>query len=242
MLGAGPSTVAAAGGLRCSVGRCGGHTPQKCSSGTFLHTHTHPFCHRLTWQKSRWWKGNQACKEEAKKTGLFIASKISFAAKRSLKQKYQLAGWHPQPDFSFNHMAAQCQVSPSTHSFPPSAFQVLSVCSISSSLPWILGYNTLVLAIFIFFSQHFTFLITSTSVILISLGTCLSPLGNLCFFLASVPSPLCTLRRRINFIFFPLNNALTTCVNKLPLPFLRGPLSPSLPSPSVCTLKMSYLS
>lgn len=118
-------------------------------------THTHPFCHRLTWQKSRWWKGNQACKKEAKKTGLFIASKISFAAKRSLKQKYQPAGWHPQPDFSCNHMAAQCRVSPSTYSFPPSAFQVLSVCSISSSLPWILGYNMLVLAIFFPPTFHF---------------------------------------------------------------------------------------
>ena len=60
--------------------------------------------------------------------------------------------------------------------------------------------------------------------IFISLSISLSPLGNLCLFLASVPSLLCTLRRRIHFIFFsPLNNALTTCVNKLLLPFLRGP-------------------
>lgn len=74
-----------------------------------------------------------------------------------------------------------------------------------------------------FFFQHSTFLVTSTSMILISLSTSLSPLGNLCLFVASVPSPFCTLRRRIHFIFFPLNNALTTCVNKLLLPFLRGP-------------------
>lgn len=70
------------------------------------HSLAAPFVSRASVAKSRWWKGNRASKKEAKKAGLFIASKISFTTKRSLKQKYQLAGWHPQPEFSFNHMVA----------------------------------------------------------------------------------------------------------------------------------------
>lgn len=161
-----------------------------------------PFLSQANFAKSRWWEGNWASKKEAKTTGLFIASKISFTAKRSLKQKYQLAGWHPQPEFSFNHMAAQCQISAGAYGFLPSAFQVLSVSAIF--LPLSLRFWDTSCLFLQFFSVfwHSTFLITSTGMILISLSISLSPLGNLCLFLASVPSPLCTLRRRIHFFIF----------------------------------------
>lgn len=185
-----------------------------------------PFLSQSNFAKSRWWNGNQANKKEAKKTGLFIASKISFTAKRSLKQKYQLAGWHPQPEFSFNHMVAQCQISAGAYSFPPSAFQVLSIAAVFLPLSLTLwDTSRLFLQIFfsfltfyfldhqhwydLYFLKHFSF----------SSGKFMS-LSGIC--------PLSSLHTQAKnsflfFFFFPLNNALTTCVNKLPLPFLRGP-------------------
>lgn len=98
------------------------------SLGIFLPRH--PFCHRLTLQKAGGGKETGQARRKQKRLVFFIASKISFTAKRSLKQKYQLAGWHPQPEFSFNHMVAQCQVSAATYGFPPSAFQVLSISAL----------------------------------------------------------------------------------------------------------------
>lgn len=95
--------------------------------------------------------------------------------------------------------------------------------SISSPLPQILGYITFVLAVFFScfltfrfldhyhwydpdFLKHFSF----------SCGKLMSPSGI---------RPLSSLHTEAknSFHFFFLNNAHTTRVNKLPLPFLRGP-------------------
>lgn len=95
--------------------------------------------------------------------------------------------------------------------------------SISSPLPQILGYITFVLTVFFFlfpdiplsrslplvwswFPETFFFLLWETYVSFWH------------------PSPILSAHRGEELIsFFFLNNAHTTCVNKLPLPFLRGP-------------------
>lgn len=123
-------------------------------------------------------------------------------------------------------MVAQCQVSAGAYSFPPSAFQVLSISTVF--LPLFLRFwdtSRLFLPFFwvcfffqfpnildhyhwhdLDFLKHFSF----------SCGKLMS-LSGIC--------PLSSLRTQAknSFHFFFLNNALTTCVNKLPLPFLRGP-------------------
>lgn len=186
-----------------------------------------PFLSQANSAKSRWWKGNRASKKEAKTTGLFIASKISFTAKRSLKQKYQLAGWHPQPEFSFNHMVAECQISAGAYCFPPSAFQVLGFSAVFLSLS-LRFWDTSHLFLPFFFSsvlQRSAFLIPGVGVILISLS--ISFCSGEIYVSFWHLSPLLSAHSGKEFISFspffsPLNNALTTYVNKLPLPFLRG--------------------
>lgn len=121
-------------------------------------------------------------------------------------------------------MVAQCQVSAGTDSFPPSAFQVLSVSVVFLPLSLRFWDTSRLFSPFFFFCfltfrfldhyrwydpdflKHFSF----------SCGKLMSLSGI---------RPLSSLHTEAknSFHFFFLNNAHTTCVNKLPLPFLRGP-------------------